>query len=67
MKVYNLAINDMYETLAIKDFGKDNIKFLGLEKLTDEWEDKTLKVSQKGKKSDIRYKLFSEVYLLTTF
>lgn len=67
MKVYNLAINDLYETLAIKDFGKDNIKFLGLEKLTDEWEDKTLKVSQKGKKSDIRYKLFSEVYLLTTF
>lgn len=55
MKVYNLAINDLYETLAIKDFGKDNIKFLGLEKLTDEWEDKTLKVSQKGKKSDIGF------------
>ena len=56
MKVYSLELKEFYETFSIKDWSdKDGERFEGLEILENNWEEKSLKITGKGKKTDIAF------------
>lgn len=59
MKVYSLELKEFYETFSIKDWSdKDGERFEGLEILENNWEEKSLKITGKGKKTDIAFCFF---------